>query len=140
MKLKNIFLIVFLTLLGCSETEEEDFNSCTSNCVIIDNNLYKNTKTNNYTVSDVKLNGDLLTIKINASGCDGNSWQATLVDANEIAESNPVQRYIKLSLENKEACLAVFNKDFTFNIKKLKENQTEIILNLEGWKTHINYK
>lgn len=137
-KLKYIFTITLFVCFACSETEDNSFNLC-NDCVVIDNDLYKNTATNNYTITDIQLNEDLLTIKISASGCDGNSWAATLIDANEIAESNPIQRFIKLSLENKELCLAVFEKEFTFNIKKLKENQSKIILNLEGWNKQIEY-
>lgn len=107
--------------------------------VSIDSNLYEKTKTNNYTITNVQLSGDLITIKISASGCSGGSWKAALVDANEILESQPVQRNIKLSLENNEACLAVFEKEFTFNIKMLKENYSEVLLNLKGWNTQINY-
>ena len=57
----------------------------------------------------------------------------------EILESNPVQRNIKFSLENTEACLAIFEKEFTFEIGVLKEDFTEVILNLTGWDTQINY-
>lgn len=139
MRLKNIFLLIFLTLLSCSETKDINLETC-NECVIVDNNLYKITKTDNYTIIDVVLKDDLLTVKIGASGCNSESWKSTLVDANQVLESHPIQRNSKLLFENNEACLAYFEKEFTFNIKKLKENQTEIILNLEGWNTQINYK
>jgi hypothetical protein len=107
--------------------------------VIIDNTLYNSSKTGDFTVNNVLLNRDFLTIKIGASGCSGNSWKATLIGANQILESNPVQRNIRVIFENNEACLAVFEKEFTFNIKKLKEDESKIILNLEDWNTQINY-
>jgi hypothetical protein len=107
--------------------------------VIIDNTLYNSSKTGDFTVNNVLLNRYFLTIKIGASGCSGNSWKATLIGANQILESNPVQRNIRVIFENNEACLAVFEKEFTFNIKKLKEDESKIILNLGDWNTQINY-
>lgn len=139
MKLKNIFLITLLSFFACSESKETNFNIC-NECVVISNELYKSTNTDNYSILDIAINEDLLTIKIGASGCSSNSWVATLIDADEVLESFPIQRNIKLLLENNEACLAFFEKEFTFNIKELKENQPEVILNLAGWSQQINYK
>lgn len=141
-KLKRISLLILMACLclftSCDETK--DAIDLENQTVIINNNLYKETATNNYTITDVQLNGNNLTIKISSSGCDSNSWKAVLIDANIILESFPEQRNIKLALENNEACLAVFEKEFTFDISILKENFSEITLNLEGWNTQINYK
>jgi hypothetical protein len=138
MKLKSIFLITLLAFLGCSETAETTLELC-NECVIIDNNLYNETATTGYNINNAILEGDLLTLNIMASGCDGTSWRATLVDADLILESNPTQRNIKINLENTEACLAFISKDFTFNIKDLKDSDTTILLNLEGWDSQIQY-
>ena len=140
MVVRKIFFIAFLNILflACSASDTKDLNLC-NKCVIIDNAIYNNTTTTNYTINNVTLSGDILTIKIAASGCSGNSWSATLIDANEVLESFPIQRNIKVHFKNTEACLAFFEKEFVFNIKKLKENKSEIILNLEGWHSQINY-
>lgn len=138
MKLNSIFFITFFAFFACSESAEKTLDIC-NECVIIDKNLFYDTQTNNYTINNVVLADNSLTITISASGCSGNSWKATLVDENQILESNPIQRNTKILLENNEACLAVFEKDFTFDIQKLKENENSIILNLEGWNTQINY-
>ena len=138
-KLKTIFFISFLAFLSCEEAATiNNYNLC-NNCVIINKDLYNNTTTTNYSITDVALNGDLLTVKIAASGCDGNTWKATLVDSGATAESFPLQRFIKIAFENKEDCLAVVGQEFTFNIKELKENEPKITLNLEGWDAQINY-
>ena len=107
--------------------------------MIIDSNLYNQSESNNYSITNVQLNGNNLTIRISSSGCSSDSWKAILIDANEILESYPVQRKIKLSLENNEACLAVFEKEFTFDISSLKEDYDTVLLNLKGWDTQINY-
>ena len=135
---KTLFLIISIFLfISCNE--KNDNFDVQNESVIINNNLYNITASNNYTITDVQLNENLLTIKIGSSGCDGKSWKAVLVDANEILESQPIQRNIKLSLENNEACLAVFEQEFTFDISILKEGFSKIILNLEGWNSQINY-
>jgi hypothetical protein len=136
--MKKIFLCTLLISLSCSDSVDVNFDLC-NECVIIDNTLYNSAKTANFTINNVLLNEGFLTIKIGASGCSGSSWKATLIDANQILESNPIQRNISVLFENNEACLAVFEKEFTFNIKKLKGDQSKIILNLNGWNTQINY-
>ncbi|PQJ80025.1 hypothetical protein [Polaribacter porphyrae] len=140
LNLKNLLILIASVFLFISCDEKDDAIISEDESVIINNDLYKETLTNNYTITDVKLNENTLTIKISSSGCDGNSWKALLVDANEILESNPVQRNIKLSFNNKEACLAVFEKEFTFDISILKKGFSEVNLNLEGWNSQINYK
>lgn len=135
-KIVLVFAFVFLCI-SCQENNNNiDINN---ESVIVNNALFYETSTDNYTITNVTLEGDLLTIKISSSGCDGNSWKAVLIDANEILESYPVQRNLKLYLENTEACLAVFEKEFTFHISALKEGFSEVTLNLEGWNTQINY-
>lgn len=138
MKLNKTIIILLLAFLGCSETTKIDVDIC-NECVVIDNDLYNNTDTNNYSINDVVVTNNLLTIKISAGGCSVDNWSATLIDADQILESNPVQRNIKILFTAKEDCLAFFEKEFTFNIRGLKENYPEIILNLEGWNTQINY-
>lgn len=132
-----ILLSLILSFVSCND--ENKLTHLQNESVIINESLYKETYSNNYSISKATLNGDLLTIKISSSGCSADSWSAILIDANEVLESNPIQRNIKLSLENNEACLAVFESEFTFDIKILKEDFASIILNLEGWNTQINY-
>lgn len=132
-----ILLSLILSFISCNDQNKLDHLQNES--VIINEYLYKETNSNNYTISNATLNGDLLTIKISSSGCSADSWSAILIDANEVLESNPIQRNIKLSLENNEACLAVFESEFIFDVKILKEDFASIILNLEGWNTQINY-
>lgn len=139
LKMKNLLVLIASVFLFASCDDKNDAIILDNESVIINNMLYNETVTNNYTITDVQLNENLLTIKISSSGCDGNSWKAVLIDANEILESHPVQRNIKLSLENNEACLAVFEREFTFDITILKEDFSEVILNLERWNSQINY-
>ena len=133
-----ILLVVSFLLFNCEENKTANVDLC-NGCVVIDNNSYNATETSNYTILDVNLTGDTLAIKIGSSGCSSENWKATLIDSGNVLEPFPVVRSLKLKLENNEACLAYFEKEYTFNIKELKENYTQIILNIDGWQTQINY-
>lgn len=110
------------------------------NSVIIDGNLYSNTTTNNYTITTVSIIENLLKIRIRSSGCSGDSWKATLIDANQILESLPGQRLLKLSLENNEECDAIFERNFVFDLTPLQIiDASQLILNLSKWNTPLNY-
>lgn len=102
------------------------------NEVIIDEKLYNNVKTNNYTIKNVKLENNSFKVTISASGCSGDSWIVNLVDSSEILESNPIQRKVKIDLQNNEACEALITKEFIFDITKLKDGGKHVILNLVG--------
>lgn len=137
MKKALIFTLFIFSFIAC--TDNKEMIDVQNESVIIDGNHYKQLETNNYTIVDVQLIGDLMKVKISSGGCDGSSWKATLVDANIIMKSYPAQRNIKLSLENTEMCFAIVEREFTFDIKVLKEGLSGVNLNLEGWNTQINY-
>ncbi|APZ45781.1 hypothetical protein BW723_05490 [Polaribacter reichenbachii] len=137
MKKIGTLIIMICLLISCNENNNNI--DLENESVIINKTLYNETITENYTITEATINDNFLTIKISSSGCDGNSWKAVLIDAKEILESYPIQRNIKLSLENNEACLAVFEQEFMFDISILKENYSEINLNLEGWNAQLNY-
>ena len=76
-----------------------------------------------------------LTITLTSSGCDGNSWTASLIDSGLQTASIPPQRHVRLSLTNNETCLAVFERIYTFDINS---GDTEtVIYNIEGWNIPI---
>lgn len=109
------------------------------NYVLINEDMYNNTETNSYTITSASISGDYLSVTIKSSGCNGSTWQATLVDSGIIAESNPIQRFLKIKLVNEEVCLAIVNREFVFNIKELKENEDLVTLNLAKWQSLLNY-
>ena len=108
--------------------------------LVIDNNTYNNTSTDNYTINNVSLTGDILRFSITASGCSSNSWTVNLVDSEDILESSPLQRKLKINLLNNELCLAIFTKTYEINIAELQvEGENKIHLNIEGLNEHIEY-
>ena len=51
-------------------------NNFQNQTVIVDSNLYEATKTDNYTITNVQLDGNLLTRKRSSSGWSSDSWKA----------------------------------------------------------------
>lgn len=101
--------------------------------VIISETEYKNAPNDPVTIAKIKIEGDCLKITFGASGCDGSTWIVKLIDSGMIAESYPCQRTLRLSLDNKEACLAVLGKEISFNIKDLQiDGNEKVILHVSG--------
>ncbi|WP_400077042.1 hypothetical protein [Winogradskyella sp. R77965] len=108
--------------------------------VLIDNNAYETAESDYYTVGNVFFNENCLTLDVSSSGCDGSTWVFSLIDSENIAESMPPQRYLKLSLNNDESCLAVFTKEISFDLLPLRiEGTNEVLLNIEGFNEPILY-
>ncbi|MDR2921084.1 MAG: hypothetical protein LBV72_17190 [Tannerella sp.] len=107
-------------------------NDC-DQVVIISEDEYKNAPDSPVSISDMTITGNCLNIKFSASGCDGKTWAVKLVDMENIAYSNPCQRTLRLSLENKEMCEAYITKEESFDIKDLQiEGAKKVRLNISG--------
>ena len=79
-------------------------------------------------------------IENSSSGCDGKSWPEEMIDAREVLESFPIQRKLKLLLDNQEACAAVFTKRVSFDLTPIRtEGYSKIILNIDGLKEPLLY-
>ncbi|WP_299119438.1 hypothetical protein [uncultured Winogradskyella sp.] len=141
----NFRKIVAFSMLGLLlmnfQCNEDDL--VTSNCddlVVVDNSTYQTVESAFYSLISADISDDCLLVNISSSGCDGSTWILTLVDSEDIAESLPPQRYLKLSLVNNEACLAVFNKEQSFDLTPLRiEGANEILLNIEDFPESLTY-
>ena len=142
MKVRKILSLLLLCLLLMNfQCDDDDIvlTSCSLE-VITDNETYKSAESSYFGVLNVNLNGDCLMVHITSSGCDASSWEFVLIDSENIAESMPPQRYLKLTLYNNEACLAVFEKEETFDLTSLQVQGTnEVLLNIEGLPESVLY-
>lgn len=133
-KLKRYTLAMsclFVILNSCNASDPSGAGFC-GDYAIEDEAKYVSTSSTEYTIKDVVAFGNCITITINASGCSGDRWRGTLYFSEQVVETTPNQRYSKLSLFNDEACLAVFEKSFTFNIGNMRPNNEPFMLMLEG--------
>ncbi|SDC80775.1 hypothetical protein [Niabella drilacis] len=135
-----ILLLAIACLISCDRKSPVSDDGYNKEGLIVSEKKYQAVTTNNYTISNATIEGDSLFISFSASGCSGISWETAVVDAGRIAESNPVQRYIKLSLSNKELCAAVFSKKAGANIRSLRmPGSNTISFNLAGWNQPLLY-
>lgn len=110
------------------------------NELIIDKQKFDAVKTDNYNILNATVENDILTIEISSGGCSGDSWIVNLIDSEDIMESVPPQRNLRLSLTNEELCLAIVVKKIQFNISELRISQiSQVNLNLEKWNKTISY-
>lgn len=141
-KLVTGILTAVVVLTSACHSDDE-ICTCLPPCeetVIVDADLYKNAPSDFLTITDASIHNDCLYVRFSASGCDGDSWEIKLIDANVIKESNPIQRDIRLSLKNEEECLAVFTRTLTFDLTPVRTDDNEILLNLSGWDEQLLYR
>lgn len=107
-------------------------SDCDQN-VIISKTEYENARDDPFAITGMTIDGNCLKITFSASGCDGNSWVVKLIDLGVLAYSDPAQRTLRLSLDNKEACAAVIGKEVSFNIEDLQiQNDNRVWLDISG--------
>ena len=81
MKLTIAIIVIGITIIlsGCSKHNDCSDGKC-EKTVLVNAELYNNTITNNYQITDAVIEGDCLKIKFGASGCDSKTWIVELVD------------------------------------------------------------
>jgi hypothetical protein len=108
--------------------------------VIISPEEYENAPNDPFSITEITISGDCLNIKFSTSGCDGNTWIVKLIDSGNVAESYPCQRILRLSLDNKEECLAVPEKEISFDISDLQiVGNDKVILHVSGQEILYEY-
>ncbi|MGB1017695.1 MAG: hypothetical protein ACPGVH_01375 [Chitinophagales bacterium] len=125
-----LFLIVLFSF-SCKPEKEFYKGNCDS-VVELNQRKYNNASSDYFQISNAEIIGDCLNITIVASGCSGDSWEVELINSKAIAESNPVQKYFKLILNNQELCHAVISKIVSFNLNPSKIGD-DFIINLDSW-------
>jgi len=137
------FFFAFMLLTSCSDNhliDQPPISTCDDQ-VSIDEQRYQDDSSSLFNLISLNIEGDCMKVSFSASGCNSNSWKMDLVASDAIAESLPEQRYLKLSLENLEACLAVFTRDISFDLSSLQiQNDGALILNLEGFEGNLTYE
>lgn len=138
-----IVCILFCSMnILCEDDNDDVLND--SDCDMfaeVDSNTYKNLTSDNFSFVDAEIVDNCLNLEIEASGCDGSTWEFKLLDSGAVAESFPEQRFLKFQLINKELCDAIFRKTVSFDLTPLKvSGSSEIILNIQGLESALSYK
>jgi len=135
-------VIILLCFTNTQCDEDDDFTNILvcSEFVIVDDDIFNEDASDAFVIESVIVEEDCIIIMISASGCDSNSWDFDLIASTEVAESNQIQRFIKLKFINPEACLAYFTKEFSFNLTSVQiDNENQIRLNLQNYEGEIVY-
>jgi len=134
MKKILILLVVAFNISSCSNDDDSrpPVNCDLDNSIaIISAALFQNAPSDELMINSASINNDALTINFSASGCDGASWQVKLIDSENVFESNPPQRNLRLSLKNEEVCLALITQELTFDISNLQVmDANQVVLNI----------
>ncbi len=138
-----LIMIIFL-IISCDKNDDNPVKCSESGncdkCIIINNDLYNLTNTDNYTIQNITVNQDCLEIEFGSSGCDGNSWEIDLVDLDGISETAVPQRDLKLRLINIEECEAFITRTISFNLEPLQlDNYEAINLKIADYDVLIRY-
>lgn len=143
MRQMTVYLIALLSLFACKETDEplpEPATNC-DQFVIVGAEQFDEAADDFHVISRAEIVGDCLEVDFTASGCNGDRWEVTLIDSEAVAESFPVQRSIRLSLNNPELCQAIFMQTHSFDLAPTQiEAYDTIIFNLEGWEDALRYE
>ena len=137
---ENILLTLVIIAFISSCNNSENASTTCDKIVIISASEYENAPNDEITINHLSINGDCLKINFSASGCSGDSWEVKLIDSEDILESNPPQRNLRLSLKNEELCEAFITKELTFDIRNLQTNGNQVLLNITNSDQQILYK
>ena len=125
------------------EDEVIDFTYGWADCdqnVTIGANEYANAPDGPFAIIDMNIVNDCLKIKFTASGCDGSTWIVKLIDGGDITGHDLLKRTLRLSLDDREECEAMPEKEISFNIKDLQiEGSNRIVLNVSGHEILYEY-
>lgn len=146
--MKNLSLIIkslavifcsLLSLAAC--TSDDDGNQACDENVVVDAVLFTNAPNEQLTINSIQITGDCLQINFSASGCDGDRWEFSLIDSEDIQEGSPVSRTLRLSFKNNEACLAFLTKEVSFDIRSLQiQGSNQVLLKIANDDSQILYE
>ena len=137
--------ILFLTLIGlavlsCSKDDDRENPIKCDLETLISTEQYATAPSEQLTINSLSINDNCLKINFSSSGCNGDTWELKLIDSEDILESNPPQRNLRLSLKNEELCEAYITKELTFDISNLQVDGNKVQLNLTNSDKNILYE
>lgn len=109
--------------------------------LVLSNTDYLNKASDPFEILDLVIIDSCLHATIAASGCDGSSWEVEMFDSEEIAESFPVQRFLRIVLDDDEECEAVIQMEYSFNLNNIKVGEEDmILLNVDDWTPKLKFE
>lgn len=136
-KITSLFII--LILLSCYNNNEKDDE--TNNLEThVSSEQYKIAPSDPLEINSLKIVDHNLIINFSAGGCSGDSWELKLIDSDNILESDPPIRKLRLSFKNDELCKAYITKELIFNISNLQIEGDRILLDFKNYEENLLYE
>lgn len=133
-------LIIGLLILNCSDSDDNKNSTPCDFVTIVSAEQYKNAPAAPLKINRVEITENCLKIYFSAGGCNGDTWKLKLIDSEDILESHPAQRTLRLSLKNEEDCFAMITKELTFDISNLQVDGNRVQLNITNYESSILYE
>lgn len=133
-----LIMTSFLLFTSCANDDDTNQTACDLETVV-NASLFKTAPADPLWITELDIQGDCLNITFNAGGCDGSSWQLQLIDQATILESDPPQRFLRLSLKNEEPCEALITKKLNFDITTLQVDGNQVRLNIVNKNESVLY-
>ncbi len=137
--MRNFTLLIaffgLFTFVRCADDNKS--TSSVEPLSIVNNEALK--KGSPVTISHVELNKDTLEIDVTYSGgCEDHSFE--LLFNGQFAKSLPVQAHLVLYHNaNKDQCKKLITEKLKFDVSALKENYSQVLIELAGNKEKIIY-
>lgn len=127
----NILLILgIILIMSCNEDDGGENSITSDSTTLISSEAFLNAPSDQLTINSLEITENCLNINFSASGCSGDTWELQLIDSDEILESIPLQRNLRLSLKNEEECEAFITQELSFDISNVQVNGNQVILNI----------
>ncbi|WP_298760463.1 hypothetical protein [uncultured Psychroserpens sp.] len=144
--MKNVVIAILLTslfLVGCTKEgnkKDDSFSMC-SNSVSPNQEAYFSDIGEDFTISEIQIEGDCLTGVINFTGSCSTDITLNLIDSEAILESLPLQRNIKLVLDYDNSCDTEITRSFSFNLTPIRVDDENLLeLNILGLDNTLYYE
>ena len=138
----SLMIICSILLSGCDKTENVNIDSPLPECdnsVVVDADLYQNAPADEFYFQSATIDGNCLKLTVRyGGGCEDVIFQ--LYDASAILKSFPLQRNIRLSLEDNDFCEALITKELDYDLTPLQvDGYSELTLNLQNFAESLVY-
>ncbi len=137
------FFCVIL-LIACAKSKsvviEPQLPATCGQSIVVDAKLYQNAPDDPFQFQSAKIDGNCLKLVVQyGGGCEKVTFK--LIDASVILESFPVQRNLRLSLEDNDHCEALITHELQFDLTPLQvEGIAKIAFNLQGFPEKLIYQ
>tara|TARA_R110002050_G_scaffold20348_1_gene57710 strand:- start:108826 stop:109254 length:429 start_codon:yes stop_codon:yes gene_type:complete len=132
-------IIGLLSLIGCTKYQSDLNTDSCKDTIIINSPKYSSTVTDDFEISKAYIKGDCLKINVAVGGGCG-TIDFTLLAREEVIETLPVQREIRLVVDDNDTCEMLINKELSYDISGLKiAPHGSINILLEGYEKPITY-